>query len=74
MSLKIGDKLPDFSLSDQDGKTRASRQCKGKKLILFLFTKDDTPGCTAEACGFRDKYDLFKLFGAVVWGLVRIIN
>ena len=69
MSLKIGDKLPDFSLSDQDGKTRTSKQCKGKKLILFFYPKDDTPGCTAEACGFRDKYDLFKLFGAVVWGV-----
>ena len=69
MSLKIGDKLPDFSLFDQDGRNRTSKQCKGKKLILFFYPKDDTPGCTAEACGFRDKYDLFKLFGAVVWGV-----
>ncbi len=69
MSLKIGDKLPDFSLFDQDGKTRTNKHCKGKKLVLFFYPKDDTPGCTAEACGFRDKYDLFKLFGAVVWGV-----
>ena len=69
MSLKIGDILPDFSLLDQEGKIRTSKQCKGKKLVLFFYPKDDTPGCTAEACGFRDKYDLFKFFGSVVWGV-----
>ena len=69
MSLKIGDKLPDFSLFDQDGKNRTSKQCKGRKIVLFFYPKDDTPGCTAEACRFRDKYDLFKLFGSVVWGV-----
>ncbi len=69
MSLKIGDKLPDFSLFDQEGKNRTSKQCKGRKLVLFFYPKDDTPGCTAEACGFRDKYDLFKLLGCVVWGV-----
>ena len=69
MPLKIGDKLPHFSLFDQDGKNRTSKQCKGKKLVLFFYPKNDTPGCTAEACGFRDKYDLFKLLGAVVWGV-----
>ena len=69
MSLNIGDKLPEFSLFDQDGKNRTSKQCKGKKLVLFFYPKNDTPGCTAEACGFRDKYDLFKLLGAVVWGV-----
>jgi len=69
MSLKIGDQLPDFSLVDQQGIMRNSKQCKGQKLVLFFYPKDDTPGCTAEVCGFRDKYDLFKLFGAVVWGV-----
>ncbi len=69
MPLNFGDRLPDFSLFDQEGKSRTSQQCKGKKLVLFFYPKDDTPGCTAEACGFRDKYDLFELFGTVVWGV-----
>ena len=69
MSIQIGDTLPQFSLLDQEGKIRTSKQCKGKKLVLYFYPKDDTPGCTAEACGFRDKYDLFKLLGAVVWGV-----
>ena len=69
MSLKIGDKLPDFTLLDQEGKNRTSKHCKGKKLVLFFYPKDDTPGCTTEACGFRDKYELFKLFGSFVWGV-----
>ncbi len=69
MPLKTGDKIPDFSLLDQDGKVRSSKQCKGKKLVLFFYPKDNTPGCTAEVCGFRDKYDLFQLLGSVVWGV-----
>ena len=69
MSLEVGDLIPDFSLFDQLGKNRTNKQCKGKKLVLFFYPKDDTPGCTAEACGFRDKYDLFKILGAVVWGV-----
>ena len=51
------------------GKLGLVNNVKGKKLILFFYPKDDTPGCTAEACGFRDKYDLFQLFGSVVWGV-----
>ena len=69
MSLKVGDPIPEFSLLDQEGSTRSNDQIKGKALILFFYPKDDTPGCTAEACGFRDKYDLFKIFGAEVWGV-----
>ncbi len=69
MFLQIGDAVPDFSLFDQEGKPRTSKDCKGKPLVLFFYPKDDTPGCTAEACGFRDKYDLFSMLGAVVWGV-----
>ena len=64
MPLKLGDQIPDFSLSDQLGVSRTNKQAKGRPLVLFFYPKDDTPGCTAENCGFRDKYDLFKLFGA----------
>ena len=69
MALKVGDQIPEFSLLDQSGISRKSNQLKGKTLVLFFYPKDDTPGCTAEACGFRDKYDLFKIFGAEVWGV-----
>ena len=69
MSLKVGDQIPEFSLLDQSGISRRSNQLNGKALVLFFYPKDDTPGCTAEACGFRDKYDLFKIFGAEVWGV-----
>ena len=61
MSLEIGDQIPDFSLLDQTGISRGSKQAKGKPLILFFYPKDDTPGRTVEACGFRDKYDFFKI-------------
>ena len=68
MKLKIGDKIPSFSLKDQKGNIRTSNNLK-KALVLFFYPKDDTPGCTIEACGFRDKYDLFKILGAEVWGI-----
>ena len=68
MKLKIGDKIPSFSLKDQNGNTKSSDEFK-KSLVLFFYPKDDTPGCTIEACGFRDKYDLFKILGAEVWGI-----
>ena len=68
MKLKIGDKIPSFSLKDQNGKIRTSYK-SNKLLVLFFYPKDDTPGCTIEACGFRDKYELFKILGAEVWGI-----
>ena len=68
MKLKIGDQIPKFSLQDQNGYRRTSDQFKNS-LVLFFYPKDDTPGCTIEACGFRDKYDLFKILGAEVWGI-----
>tara|TARA_Y100001968_G_C18903288_1_gene501770 strand:+ start:103 stop:561 length:459 start_codon:yes stop_codon:yes gene_type:complete len=69
MSIKTGDKLPSFSLLDQSGKCRTDQQIIGQPHVLFFYPKDDTPGCTIEACGFRDKYDLFKVLGAEVWGI-----
>ena len=68
MKLKIGDQIPSFSLRDQNGDIRTSDKLD-KALVLFFYPKDDTPGCTIEACGFRDKYDLFKILGAEVWGI-----
>ncbi len=69
MALKVGDKAPDFSLYDQSGQKRNLTDLKNKSLVLFFYPKDDTPGCTIEACGFRDKYDLFKILGSEVWGV-----
>ena len=68
MKLKVGDQIPSFSLKDQNGNIRTSYK-SNKPLVLFFYPKDDTPGCTIEACGFRDKYDLFKILGAEVWGI-----
>ena len=68
MKLRIGEKIPSFSLKDQNGTIRNTNKLK-KPLVLFFYPKDDTPGCTIEACGFRDKYDLFKILGAEVWGI-----
>ena len=69
MIMKTGEKVPEFSVLDQSGKYRTSRQLIGKPHVLFFYPKDDTPGCTIEACGFRDKYDLFEVLGAEVWGI-----
>ena len=69
MALMTGDKAPTIELPDEKGTIRRSSDLRGKNLVLFFYPKDDTPGCTAEACGFRDNYDLFKIFGAEVWGV-----
>lgn len=71
--LKEGDKAPDFSAKDQNGKTVSLSDFSGKKLILFFYPKDNTPGCTAEACNFRDNYqgllaDGFEVVGVSVDG------
>ena len=59
--LKVGDKAPDFTAKNQEGKEIKLSDFKGKKVILYFYPKDDTPGCTAEACNLRDNYgDLIK--------------
>lgn len=61
MSLKIGSKAPAFSGNDQNGNKIALKDFKGKKVVLYFYPKDDTPGCTAQACNLRDNYqDLLK--------------
>lgn len=55
-TLKIGDKVPDFTVNDQDGNTVSLSDYQGKKLIVFFYPKASTPGCTAEACNLRDNY------------------
>ncbi|GGF17756.1 thioredoxin-dependent thiol peroxidase [Flavobacterium limi] len=59
-TLQKGDKAPNFSGTDQDGKTHTLADYKGKKLVVFFYPKASTPGCTAEACDLRDNYERFK--------------
>ena len=69
MGLAIGDRLPDFNLEDQDGEQRSSASVQGRWLVLFFYPKDDTPGCTAEACSFRDNTSSFAALNADIWGV-----
>jgi peroxiredoxin Q/BCP len=67
--IKIGDKAPDFKGIDQNGKIIASKDLKGKKVILYFYPKDDTPGCTAESCNLRDNYQALLKIGYAVLGV-----
>ncbi len=67
--LKAGDKAIEFSLKSYDGKDVSLSDFKGKKIVLYFYPKDNTPGCTKEACGFRDIYDYILDAGAVVIGI-----
>ncbi|MEM3651848.1 MAG: thioredoxin-dependent thiol peroxidase [Nitrososphaerales archaeon] len=69
MALKVGDEAPDFKLTDQDGKEVNLKSLKGSPIILYFYPKDDTPGCTKEACGFRDAFPEIRSKGAVVLGV-----
>jgi len=69
MTLKIGDKAPDFSVKDQDGKTVNLSDFKGRKLVLYFYPKDMTPGCTTEACNLRDNYNVLMKQGYEVLGV-----
>jgi thioredoxin-dependent peroxiredoxin len=68
-ALKSGDRAPLIALQDQNGVERRSDQLAGKALVLFFYPKDDTPGCTMEACAFRDSYADLQALGAEVWGV-----
>jgi thioredoxin-dependent peroxiredoxin len=68
-ALKAGDKAPAFSLKNTDGETVRLSDFKGKKLVLYFYPKDDTPGCTKEACGFRDDFAELKRRGVEVVGV-----
>ena len=68
-ALAAGDRAPLIALRDAEGSERRSDQLGGKALVLFFYPKDDTPGCTAEACAFRDSYSDLQALGAEVWGV-----
>lgn len=69
--IKIGDKAPDFKGTDQDGKEIKLSDFKGKKLVLYFYPKDNTPGCTAEACDLRDNYHRFEAMGYKIIGVSK---
>jgi peroxiredoxin Q/BCP len=70
MELKIGDKIPNFTAKDSLGKDFDSQEILGKKpLVIYFYPKDNTPGCTTQACSFRDQYEDFKDLGAEVIGI-----
>jgi peroxiredoxin Q/BCP len=68
-TLNEGDKAPDFTAMDQNGKAVSLADYKGKNVILYFYPKDDTPGCTAEACSFRDNYQSMLSKGFEVIGV-----
>lgn len=68
--LHIGDSAPDFELPDQQGETIRLSDFRGKKnIVLYFYPKDETPGCTREACRFRDEYDIFSTLHTEVIGI-----
>jgi len=69
--LKVGDKAPDFNLNSSDGSNISLDQLKGKKIVIYFYPKDDTPGCTIEACEFRDANNEISNAGAVVFGVSK---
>src|SRR2546430_6081739 len=67
--LAVGDKAPDFSLPDETGQPVSLKKFRGRQVVLYFYPKDDTPGCTKEACGFRDSMTpILKAGSAVVGG------
>ena len=69
--LETGTKAPSFSLPDQNGEIHTLEEYRGKKVILYFYPKDNTPGCTKQACGYAEKYPQFLEKGAVVIGISK---
>lgn len=69
--LEIGTKAPDFSLPDQNGEIHSLEEYKGKKVILYFYPRDNTAGCTTQACGFAERYPQFLEKNAVVLGVSK---
>src|SRR5690349_9668646 len=71
LKLKAGDPAPEFSAATNGGGTVSLAELKGKHVVLYFYPRDDTPGCTKEACAFRDHFAEFKRKGAVVLGVSK---
>lgn len=71
MALKVGDRAPDFELEDQNGEVHKLSDYKGKRTLVYFYPKDDTPGCTMQACSLRDHIEDLKTDGVVVVGVSK---
>lgn len=71
MALQIGDPAPAFTLPDQDGNSVSLADLKGQRVVIYFYPKDDTPGCTKEACNFRDQWSAFEQHGIKVLGISK---
>ncbi len=71
MNLNVGDSAPDFSVNDQNEKPVKLSDYKGKKVVLYFYPKDNTPGCTAEACNLRDNYQALQKAGYEILGISK---
>ena len=69
--LNIGDKAPEFTLPDKDGVLHSLSDFRGQKVILYFYPKDNTPGCTAQACSYRDNADFYRERNAVIIGISK---
>lgn len=69
MTLDVNMPAPDFTLPDETGALRSLREFRGKPVVLYFYPKDDTPGCTKEACSFRDDYQVYAEAGVVILGV-----
>ncbi|RCW62594.1 thioredoxin-dependent thiol peroxidase [Saliterribacillus persicus] len=69
MTVEVGQKVNDFTLKNNSGETVNLSDYAGKHVVLYFYPKDDTPGCTTEACDFRDNYESFKELDAVILGI-----
>ena len=71
MTLQIGDLAPDFTLPNQDGISVQLSSLRGKRVVIYFYPKDSTPGCSKEACNFRDRWETFKTHGIIVLGISK---
>ncbi len=71
MKLNVGDKAPDFEVNDQNGSPLKLSSLRGKKVVLYFYPKDNTPGCTAESCNLRDNYDDLQQQGYEILGVSK---
>ncbi len=69
MTVEVGQEVQDFELMNNKGETVKLSDYKGKHVVLYFYPKDDTPGCTTEACDFRDNYESFQDLDAVILGV-----
>jgi thioredoxin-dependent peroxiredoxin len=69
MPIPSGQPAPDFSLADETGQVRSLAEFRGKPVVLYFYPKDDTPGCTTEACNFRDDYHVYAENGVEILGV-----